>query len=147
MPLPWFTSKGHIVQVVCAVIATLCAVIALVLRIWPNVVVGASFTLYALISLLTLSVVVLVSVIRASMRPSLVVHRAIYHPASNPIPGKDVTMVVRRLIKEQGPSFLVDTNTFGDPFINLFKALTIDYSFRGERRTKTIAQDQWFNLP
>jgi hypothetical protein len=147
MSLPWFTSKGHIVQVGCAVIAAVCAVISVVHLIWPNTERGANFSLYAGISLLTLSALVLISVIRAAIKPSLVVHRAIYHPASNAIPGKDVTMVVRGLINEQGPSFLVDTNTFGDPFINLFKALTIDYSYGGERRTKTIAEGQWFNLP
>jgi hypothetical protein len=79
--------------------------------------------------------------------PSLIVHSAIYHPASYETPGNDVTSLVQSIIKERGPSFRVDINTFGDPFINLFKALTIDYEYRGHRRTKIIPQDHWFNLP
>jgi hypothetical protein len=78
---------------------------------------------------------------------SLIVHSAVYHPASYEKPGDDVTGLVQSIIKERGPSFRVDINTFGDPFINLFKALTIDYEYRGHRRTKIIPQDHWFNLP
>jgi hypothetical protein len=77
----------------------------------------------------------------------VVVHRAIYHPASDKTRGEDVTELVRTLVAERGPSFLVDTNTFGDPFVDEFKALTIDFSIGENRRTKTMPQDHICNLP
>ncbi len=102
--------------------------------------------IYVLTALLALSVLIAITVIRRSAN-RIVIVRAMYGPSDRNKPAQNVTEIVQWLITERGPSFLVDTATFGDDFVNEHKAMTVEYLYRGKIRRKTIAQDQWFNLP
>ena len=124
-------------------IAAVCAVIQTAQKLGA----GGGFGLWGSIALVALSVYALIAVFRSARQPSLTVRRAMYHPSDKNKPGKDVTTLVRALVKERGPSFFVDEVTFGDPFMNEHKALTVEYTYGDEWRSKTIAQNQWFNLP
>jgi len=143
----WFSNKGQVLQAGCAMIAATCAVVMTVEKLRPGTVSGMSWGLWGSISLLALSIYALIAVFRGIKRPSVTVLRAMYHPSDKNKTGKDVTALVQTLVKERGPSFLIDQDTFGDPFREEFKALTVEYTYGDEWRTKTIAQDQWFNLP
>jgi hypothetical protein len=87
-----------------------------------------------------LAVVVLVSFLWKSLE----IHEAIY---GSEFGGQDVTDVVRRQIHDGRASFIVGSDLFGDPRRDVFKRLTVNFSFQGKRQTKIVQQDHWCNLP
>ncbi len=104
MAQPWFNNKGQAVQTGCAVIAAVCAVIQTAQKLGA----GGGFGLWGSIALVALSVYALIAVFRSARQPSLTVRRAMYHPSDKNKPGKDVTILVRTLVKEPDPRFSVD---------------------------------------
>jgi len=147
MSLPWFQSKGQILQVALAAIIGVIAIIGW----WPDMSPWWSAFFYGFFASSVVALVVSLISNRNRMplaqTGNLAIHRAIYGPTTSSQGGKDETALVRSWIVNGSLSFVVGGDKFGDPFPNQFKQLTVDYSAGGIRRTAIIQQDHWCNLP
>jgi hypothetical protein len=143
MPLPWFQSKGQILQVIVAAIPSIIALI----RGWSDMSHWWSAFFYGFFASSVVALVVSLISNRRSLNGSFIIHRAIYGPVNTAQAGKDETIRIRSRVQNDSLSILVGQDLLGDPFRDQFKQLTVDYEFNGHRETRITPEGHWCNLP
>lgn len=62
--------------------------------------------------------------------------------------GKNVTSRLRTMIRDNRLEVKVDNDSMGgDPNEHTKKTLKVDYTYRGQRRTKVVNEHEWLRLP